>query len=170
VITVMASYDGVTRAALLAFKERGRRDLAPALGARLAVAVTCAGRTAPEPVPLLVVPVPASPAGRRQRGIDHVATLVRAAPGLPSPTSVLRWSRQVTDQTTLGSAARSANLAGALRADFPQASGERRPAIVLVDDVVTTGSTLQEAARACRRAGFQVVGAAALAATRLSCS
>jgi predicted amidophosphoribosyltransferase len=76
---------------------------------------------------------------------------------------VLVHARHVEDQSGLDTAARSANLAGALRV-------RRRLdglAVVVVDDVVTTGATLAEATRALTVAGGSVRGAAVVAATVL---
>jgi predicted amidophosphoribosyltransferase len=67
----------------------------------------------------------------------------------------------VRDSAGLDIAARAANLAGAMRADGPRGS----PRAVLVDDIVTTGATLLEAARALRAAGWTVPGAVVVAAT-----
>jgi orotate phosphoribosyltransferase len=63
----------------------------------------------------------------------------------------------------LSAAERAANLANRMRA-APGAAG--RP-VLLVDDIVTTGATLAEASRALRAAGWQVCGAAVIAATKL---
>ncbi|MET9857381.1 hypothetical protein ABZY57_31180, partial [Streptomyces sp. NPDC006450] len=86
--------------------------------------------------------------------------------GVPARvTPVLRLRRAVADQAGLGAAQRRENLAGALEAR-PGAgrvmAGAAR--IVLVDDLVTTGSTLVEAARALRAAGIGVPGRADAAA------
>lgn len=167
-VQVAGVYSGPLRAALLAYKERGRRDLAPALGAALAHPVGAARRAARGAESVALVPVPASRAGLRGRGFDHVSALIRAADGLPSAEPLLRWQRQVADQAGLDRAHRAANLAFAL--DVSRPALRRWPqgvAVVLVDDVVTTGATLGEAARACCRAGIEVVGAAALLATRV---
>jgi predicted amidophosphoribosyltransferase len=162
-VPVAGAYDGVLRRTLLAYKERGRRDLARRLGDALAVSIRRAARGSE--VPVAIVPVPASPAALRRRGWDHVATLIGASGGLPTPCPLLGWERQVADQGSLGAGGRVGNLHGALSVRCRGQGQALRPAIVLVDDVVTTGATLAEAARACRQGGFDVIGAAALAAT-----
>jgi predicted amidophosphoribosyltransferase len=80
--------------------------------------------------------------------------------------AVLRHGRAVTDQVGLTHEQRARNLAGAL-AVRPAATARLalRP-VILVDDVMTSGATLADAARAIRAAGGQPVGAAVLAATR----
>ena len=69
-------------------------------------------------------------------------------------------ARSAADQSGLSTAERAANLHGALRA-----AGVVRGPVLVVDDVVTTGATLVEAARALTVGGHQVVGAAVVAAT-----
>jgi predicted amidophosphoribosyltransferase len=88
----------------------------------------------------------------------------RAAAVLPA----LTHRRKVADQAGLGRGARAENLDGALavRASTARLLGERP--VVLLDDVMTSGATLAEAARALRAAGNAPVGAAVLAATRLN--
>lgn len=160
-LVAAASYDGVVRAALLAHKERGRLGLARPLGAALATAVLALD----PPRGVLVVPVPSSRAAVRARGQDHARRLaVAAAHGVPGARarSLLVATRAVADQSGLTTAGRTSNLSGALRA-------RRRLGgvpVVLVDDVVTTGATLAEAARALRAAGADVRGCAVVAATR----
>lgn len=158
-VLAAATYDGVVRDLLLAHKERGRTTLAAPLGGLLAAAVAPYGRG------VVLVPVPSAPAAVRARGHDHARRLAAAAgrrAGLRAAW-LLRGARVVADQSGLDPAARAANLAGALVA--------RRPldglAVVVVDDVVTTGATLAEAARALRAAGADVRGAAVVAATQL---
>jgi ComF family protein len=152
-LVAAAAYAGPVRAALLAHKEDGRLALARPLGRALAAAVALLG--APEAV---LVPVPSARAAVRARGHDHARRLARAA-GRSAP--LLVPARRVADQAGLSSAGRAENLRGALRARRPL---EGLP-VVVVDDVVTTGATLAEAARALRAAGADVRGAAVVAAT-----
>jgi ComF family protein len=144
-------YEGVTRRIVLTFKDGDRPELARALAPALAAAIERM-----PPVPLLRVP--SSPASRRRRGYDPVRELVRAA-GYRS-VGGLRVRRGGV-QKALGVADRARNRAGSMRS-IRSLEGRR---FVLVDDVLTTGATLDEAARAVREAGGEVVGAVALAFT-----
>ncbi|WP_175609287.1 ComF family protein [Streptacidiphilus griseoplanus] len=168
-----AEYAGPVRALLLAHKERGALRLAAPLGAALATAVrAAAGLPAPAGGPLLLVPVPSTRRAVRARGHDPVQRLARAAlrqlrrEGLHGRTApLLRPVRAVADQSGLTAPERWRNLTGAL-AVRPSAAPllHRRP-VVLVDDLVTTGASLAEAARALAAAGAEVVAAATVAAT-----
>jgi len=150
-------YDGVGGRAVLAFKEQGRTDaarrLAVPLAAAVAEAMTAAGGGAE------ILPVPTSRAAYRRRGYDPVALLVRRA-GL-RPVREIATTRRAAQQKKLTADERSGNRAGYLRA--VRALGGRR--FLLVDDVLTTGSTLAEASRAVRAGGGEIVAAATLAYT-----
>jgi predicted amidophosphoribosyltransferase len=158
-------YEHRLRAAVLAYKERGRRELARPLAQLLALAPVLALRGPGAAV--VLVPVPSARAAVRQRGGDRVLRLVRLAGWrwqLPvAPT--LRLVRAVRDSAGLSAAARHANLAGAMAAARPPPSAAAVPSVVLVDDIVTTGATLHEATRALRAVGWPVLGAVAVAAT-----
>jgi predicted amidophosphoribosyltransferase len=153
------------RSALIAYKERGRRQLVNQLAGYLADAVDCAARAAGSPRPVLV-PVPSSRSAARARGGDHMVRLARAAArqtGLPVLT-VLALTGAGSDSAGLSAAQRRRNLAGRMSATSPPGIAGQP---ILVDDIVTTGATLAEAGRALAAAGWQPAGAAVVAATRL---
>lgn len=158
-VCAVAPYAGSFRTALLAYKERGRRDLAGVLGELLAQAV-------PARPGLLLVPVPSTRAAIATRGGDHVRRLAgRAAraSGARVAAGALRFTRTVEDSAGLNVAERRRNLGHALTAR----PGPLGMSALLVDDIVTTGATLAEAHRALAAAGWPVAGAAVLAATPL---
>lgn len=172
----VARYDGGTRAAVLAHKEDGRLALARPLGDALARAVRAAlvarmqcdahGNS------VYLVPVPSRRAAVRARGHDSTLRLARRAAvtvrrdGIAVEVlPVLRVVRRLDDQAGLDVQQRAANLAGALvvpRRFVPLVHGRD---VVVVDDVITTGASIREAARALRAAGGRVFGAAVVAAT-----
>ena len=153
------AYAGPVRPAVLAFKEHGRAELAGPLGRALALAVAAVlcGVLEITDGPVLLVPVPSSVAAVRRRGRDHVRELadgavteLRAA-GVAAQTVRLLGrasGRGIRDSAGLDAVARRGNLAGRFRT-LP-ASWPPRGRVVLVDDVVTSGATLTEAARALR--------------------
>ncbi|MFP8961735.1 ComF family protein [Streptomyces nanhaiensis] len=174
------AYADEVRAVLLAHKERGALRLAAPLGAVLAGAVrAAAGEAGPggaargSAAPLLLVPVPSARRSVAARGHDPVRRMALAAAGelrrggwRAQVLPVLRQRRTVADQAGLDARRRLANLAGAL--DTAAGAGrllEQGP-VVVVDDLVTTGASLAEAARVLGRAGGRVVGAAVVAASR----
>ena len=173
-------YDAVMQQLVSAHKEHQVLSLTPVLATRLRAALDClltdlASSPTPWPpgVQITVVPVPSSPATVRARGFDATWALARRVAA--SPTAVrasdgpslraqrlLGLSRRVQDQAGLSARARRDNLTGSFRV-------LRRPPaatlVVLVDDVVTTGSSLVEASRALRAERIPVLGAATIAAT-----
>jgi predicted amidophosphoribosyltransferase len=168
-------YDAVLSRLISAHKEHQALTLTSFLGGRLAVAlrvltsVYADGERGRPAGPLVLVPVPSAPEAVRARGLDATWALARAAartrpgPEVVAVRRLLVQSRQVQDQVGLGAAARLENLAGGFRVTRTRLAPRSR--VVIVDDVVTTGASLTEAARALRTAGIPVLGAATVAAT-----
>lgn len=163
-----APYEDAVRAVLLGHKERGALELAGALGGALAGAVRSSAAALPGAVagPLLLVPVPSARSAVRARGHDPVRRIARAAAGqlrsagVPARVSaVLRQRRAVSDQAGLSAPERAANLAGALEVVAGGARLLEGGRAVLVDDVMTTGASLAEAARALSAVGERPVSA-----------
>ncbi|MEE6389457.1 ComF family protein [Microbacterium paraoxydans] len=146
--------EGPVASCVRRLKGEGETLLARPLGAALAAVLTPALVSG-----AWVIPVPTSRGAFRRRGYRVPELLVRRAGA--DPQRVLTLTRRVRDQRELAAPDRAANVRGAMRS---RRSGLGAPAVV-VDDVITTGATLDEAARALVVAGFVVVGAVALAAT-----
>jgi predicted amidophosphoribosyltransferase len=169
-LCVAGRYEGPVRAAILAYKERGRRDLARILGGALARAVLHV-LGAQVPARLLLVPVPSRPAAARVRGGDHVRRLaVHAAAQLRAAgidtgfASVLRVATRPRDAVGLTAADRAENVRGAF-AIRHRIRVEPDCVLVIVDDLVTTGCTMAEAAQALRGGTLSVTAGATVAAT-----
>ena len=168
----LGTYQGVLREALLSYKERGRHDLARPLGLLLAGVVA---EAVGDRRPVLLVPVPATARAARARHGDHLRRLARHAAGRLRgsgwPVAVARPLRALPrpDSATLDSAGRAAAATGAFRLRVGRLPALRRAAagraVVLLDDIVTTGVTLTAVARLLGTAAIDVHAAAVLAAT-----
>ncbi len=105
----------------------------------------------------LVVPVPLGHSRLMERGFNQAAELARPfalTAGLPFSPDVLVRKRETHAQAQLGRADRIQNLAGAFRAEQALVTGRR---ILVIDDVLTTGATLQNCALALLQAGASQV-------------
>ncbi|HZF88469.1 ComF family protein [Streptomyces sp.] len=174
VVHAAARYGDEVRAVLLAHKERGALALSGPLGGALAGAARAglrevwgsgdgasAGRGGSRVSggPVLLVPVPSGRGAVRARGHDPVRRIALAAAGELRRTGtparvlcVLRQRRAVADQSGLDSGQRLRNLAGALTVVPGGARLLAGGPVVLVDDLMTTGASLAEAARVVRQA------------------
>ncbi|MEU0093848.1 phosphoribosyltransferase family protein [Kribbella sp. NPDC006257] len=167
--TATAPYAGVLRKVILAHKEEGHYALARPLGEALARSV----RTAlGEERAAWLCPVPSTPATVRRRGHDPLRRVVIASvkelrrQGYDVRLAdALAVVRRPADQAGLSAGERAANLAGAFAARSRWAERLTDQPVLLVDDVLTTGSTLTEAARALSARGIPVLGCAVVAAT-----
>lgn len=176
-------FEGVAARVIRAMKQEGRtsliRHLAPPLFAALQHGASSVHGSdehpprapvrdtlAPIGYPLthhVIVPVPTSPAAFRRRGYRVPDLLIRAT-GLRA-VPLLRTTRRVDDQRHLGRAQRQRNVSHSMGVRASTRTPAGTVPVLLVDDVMTTGATLDEAARALREAGFRVPAAVTLAAT-----
>lgn len=149
---------------MAAFKDSHRTAMTKYLAPLLARANEAAlgGASGQE---VIYVPVPQSLRARRSRGFSPVRMLA-AAIDLPL-TPMLSWARKVRDQRGLSIEERAENLAGALefRGKYRNYAHRRGRHIVLVDDVLTTGATLLNAAAPFSRAGASSISAISVAIT-----
>jgi len=103
----------------------------------------------------------------RKRGYDQAYLLAKSASEMltQKPVRLLKKKRSVSAQSTTGTAEkRRANIAGAYKAVHPERFLGKR--VLLIDDIVTTGSTLSECAKTLLLAGAEDVCCATLARTR----
>lgn len=137
----------------------------PALGSAMAAVIV---RTVGRPPPGVVVPIPLGPKRRRARGYNQAEALAIALGRLwrlPVRIGVLRRTRETATQTALRPEARAENVAEAFTAAAPVSAGPKRGAraVILIDDVLTTGATLHAAAAALTAGGWGPVGAVTFA-------
>jgi predicted amidophosphoribosyltransferase len=168
----VAAYSGACRDLLLAYKERGAVGLGGALAVPLAAALSAASAEATSGR-VLVVPVPSARRAIRDRGDDVVLRLTRRAAsivrraGIPARVApVIAHRRTVVDSAGLSAHDRAANLSDAFVVRPRMRARLAGLEVVIADDLITTGATIAETARALSECGAVVIGAATVAATR----
>jgi len=154
-IDAAGRYAGVLRSAILLYK-RGRRDAGDALSALLADRVA-----ASLPANCVLVPVPTTRHRRGERGFDQGVRLARAL-GMRTGAPVLLALAQVAGDAQRGrTRARRLAARGRFACIAPNVIAGAR--VVLVDDVMTTGATLEDCAKALELSGARVAAAVVLA-------
>ncbi len=111
----------------------------------------------------VLVPVPLHPHRQRERGYNQAALLAQAfgkTVGIPVLTDVLFRCRNTVSQTTLNAQERRANVADAFTCVPGSVQGKQ---VLLIDDVCTTGATLEACSIALRTGGAISVWALTLA-------
>ncbi|MBN1316355.1 MAG: ComF family protein [Anaerolineales bacterium] len=152
-------FPGVIRKAIHALKYHGRRDLAYPLAELMADAWS------ENPFPVdLIIPVPLHPRRQRERGYNQsvlLAELFARHTGISFLSDgLIRW-RMTESQTLLSSSDRRTNVAGAFKTN--ESANFQGLNVLLVDDVSTTGSTLQACAAALREKSIERVYALTVA-------
>jgi ComF family protein len=158
--SVALTYEGQVRAALLRFKFRDMPGYGATFGRILADTIR---KELPDRYDLITW-VPVSPKRLKQRGYDQAMLLGKAAALELGDVAVgtLQKPQNNPAQSSLESAKdRKSNVRGVYTVKDPELVREKR--ILLIDDVVTTGATLEEASRTLLRAGAKSVVCAALA-------
>jgi ComF family protein len=152
-------YDKGSRRLVLGLKHGDRTHMAPAFGGWMARA----GGEVLDGAELLL-PVPLHWTRLFRRRYNQAALLahaIHAAGGPPVAPDWLVRRRRTPSQGRLGPAAREANVRGAFALRAGRAVAGRR--VVIIDDVLTTGATVEECARVLRRAGAAWIGVLTLA-------
>ena len=139
-VYALGEYRGALRRAVLALKD-GRRDVAHALGERLAAMISA---------PMRLVPVRTTGARRRVRGIDGVEYVARVAARRTGATVVCALEPIRGDAQRGRSRVERLSARNRFWCDRGLVAGQ---AVTLVDDVCTTGTTLEDCAAALRAAG-----------------
>ncbi len=153
-------YGGALARAIVRLKYDPRPELATPLGELLRRGVSRLGGWAPH----VVVPVPLHPSRLAERGFNQAALLagpVARDLGAPLLARALVRTRDTPQQATLDRAGRLGNVRRAFAARDPEALAGKR--VLLVDDVRSTGATLDACAEALRAAGVREVRALVLA-------
>ncbi len=159
-------YDDKSRPQVLAFKFRDRTQLAPLFGEWLARVATPFATQAD-----IIVPVPLHYRRLLMRRYNQAALLALALAnlsGLPVLPNTLQRKKPTPAQSGLSRKGREDNLRGAFTVPRPKRSHIKGKAVLLVDDVMTTGATLNACARVLRDAGAKDIYGITLARTVLS--
>lgn len=157
-------HDGTLRKAIHEFKYTGLRCLAPLLAGLMAEGWH--NLAPPGWQPQAIVAIPLHPSRQRQRGYNQAALLARALSvhlGCPVVEDALVRVRATAPQVGLGITERRANVSDAFRCRDDRL---READILLIDDVCTTGSTLESACLTLKESGAASVLAYALARAR----
>lgn len=151
---VLAAFEmsGAARKAVHALKYLYVRQMATVMAPPLIAA--CAGREFDA-----IFAVPLHRSRQRERGFNQSELLVRAA-GWPPPPGELTRTKKTNRQVGMHEGERRANVAGAFRYHGPALGGR---CVAIVDDVVTTGATVQECATVLKESGAREVWAVAFA-------
>jgi predicted amidophosphoribosyltransferase len=172
-VIVASAYEGAAKRVIIAHKEHGVLGLTPVLGSMLAMSIAVLGEG-----PFAIVAIPPHRDSIKRRGVDtlgaiaeRAASELRAAGWRAQNLPLLRRRSDGGRHVGRSAHERRAAVSGTMVVDdrisrrgvIGSAQG---PRLVVVDDVVTTGATVQEAVRSLRATGLAVEGIAAVAGTQ----
>lgn len=165
-VLALGEYAGDLQRLILAWKNGGMLHLGRRIAPGLAAAVTdlAAGAGGRRPG---LVPVPSRLGARLRRGEDHTAELVRELGRLGAGRPLLLPSTPTTAQEGQGARQRRGRQIQLLGSARRRAGEHRGAPVVIIDDVVTTGSTLRGMHQALTREGLTVLGAVVVASARV---
>lgn len=160
--TALWQYKGPVRDSILRFKFHRRRHYAAPFGRFLAVKLQSAGLDQVD----IITWVPVSPLRKWYRGYDQARLIAEAVArelGTKAERCLVKRRNNKPQSMFKQAAQRRANVEGVFRVENPgRVAGKR---ILVIDDIITTGSTMSECAKQLQFAGCQEVYGAALAAT-----
>ena len=152
--TAAFTYTGALRHSVYRMKSENRRDYVPFFAKTMTTALA---RYLPRWEPEVILPVPMHPGKKRRRGYNQselLAQEIGRRTGLPVEKELLYCTRAVPSQKTLGRRERLLNLRGSFAVRRGAPALQR---VLLVDDVYTTGSTMDEISRVLRETGVESV-------------
>jgi predicted amidophosphoribosyltransferase len=152
----LGRYAGARRRAIVALKEHGRADLAGPFADALGQGLRRLTGWGILDAAVTVVPAPTRRHAARRRGGDPVTRVARAAH--PAVVAALRTKAFTRDSVGLSGADRQRNVAGRVKLVAPVGG-----AVVLVDDILTTGATAAESVRVLQTSGAEVAAVVTLA-------
>lgn len=152
----LGPYGGSRRRALIALKERGRRDVAQPMGAAMGAAIRFLIACGEIDEDILLVPAPTSRRSARKRGGDPVAKMLLSS-GF-GVWKAVEHARGVKDSVGLDAQGRHRNLAGHVRFIGQETTPPPERGVLVVDDVITTGATMAVTLAVLTSAGVKVGG------------
>ncbi|WP_052128257.1 ComF family protein [Neosynechococcus sphagnicola] len=164
------TYDGLLKRAIAALKYQNQPQIARPLGHWLGkawLAAPIAIRRCPQP--LIIVPIPLHAAKCQQRGYNQAELLAESFghyTGLPIQRRGVERSKATEALHTLSVHQREQSLVDAFRLGPEWRQAAPGTAVLLLDDIYTTGATTRAAAQVLRRAGIAVHGVVAIARTQ----
>lgn len=158
------TYGGALKRSIAALKYNNQPQLAHLLGYWLAQAWLSASVS--QTRALIVVPIPMHPTKQRERGFNQAELIARSfcqRTGLPIQVQGLARIRATEAQFSLSATARAQNLSGAFQVGKVLTHQSTSKAILLIDDIYTTGATAQAAVQALKQHHIPVYGLVAVA-------